>query len=240
MNPHPIPENLDKFYPPLLAQLGEISDCPPAPTGPPSPFSPGAQSSTIPDADDSMDSSVTRSDNEKRKFDQRFMNEDSDEQLSFSSGRQRDDIDDSDTKEHLLSKCPTEKESENRNAGAATSPAVGNESPAPLNLVSRPHHPPFWSPIGLFPQTMPSSAQITSSPSTMSPVFSPLYLPNIPGRGNTTCKICFKTLACQSALEIHYRSHTKERPFKCLYCDRGFTTRLTCVLRRHIDFQKRT
>ncbi|XP_018007452.1 homeotic protein spalt-major [Hyalella azteca] len=654
MNPHPIPENLDKFYPPLLAQLGEISDCPPAPTGPPSPFSPGAQSSTIPgcppelspslpptldfsigmtnpllpalkisqeksdllneckdtiksqsevyenmktespffskncsDADDSMDSSVTRSDNEKRKFDQRFMNEDSDEQLSFSSGRQRDDIDDSDTKEHLLSKCPTEKESESnkpimkrenmdvdshvgnipslqpeirpkletlhnipnfpfpglrfpfplnfpflpgfnapmfqtslpppqprpvippgvdpakdpnvynsllprpgstdsswealievkktsetmkleelvknieyklepnqcvichrvlscksalqmhyrthtgerpfkckicnhtfttkgnlkthmsvhrarphvgmlhqcpvchkkfgnslvlqqhirlhtgeptdlspeqisaaevrdmspnfqsfppnllppgvplpphhplrgfapfqfpmrypispdflrtkdrirmedkgeedeayirfksemmaldrdreqrvaedlstkirdenlqngsasprrsispspsdysdpgmrettsenssyssdRNAGAATSPAVGNESPAPLNLVSRPHHPPFWSPIGLFPQTMPSSAQITSSPSTMSPVFSPLYLPNIPGRGNTTCKICFKTLACQSALEIHYRSHTKERPFKCLYCDRGFTTR---------------
>lgn len=38
MNPHPIPENLDKLYPPLLAQLGELSDCPPAPTGPPSPF----------------------------------------------------------------------------------------------------------------------------------------------------------------------------------------------------------
>lgn len=38
MNPHPIPEHLDKLYPPLLAQLGELSDCPPAPTGPPSPF----------------------------------------------------------------------------------------------------------------------------------------------------------------------------------------------------------
>lgn len=46
-----------------------------------------------------------------------------------------------------------------------------------------------------------------------------------PGRLNTTCKICFKTFACHSALEIHYRSHTKERPFKCNLCDRGFSTK---------------
>lgn len=45
-------------------------------------------------------------------------------------------------------------------------------------------------------------------------------------RGNTTCKICFKTFACQSALEIHYRSHTKERPFKCTICDKAFTTKV--------------
>ena len=38
MNGNPIPENLDKLYPPLLAQLGELSDVPVAPTGPPSPF----------------------------------------------------------------------------------------------------------------------------------------------------------------------------------------------------------
>lgn len=31
------------------------------------------------------------------------------------------------------------------------------------------------------------------------------------GRPNTTCRICLKTFACFSALEIHYRSHTKER-----------------------------
>ncbi|XP_047116786.1 homeotic protein spalt-major-like isoform X2 [Schistocerca piceifrons] len=43
--------------------------------------------------------------------------------------------------------------------------------------------------------------------------------------GNTTCNICFKTFACNSALEIHYRSHTKERPFKCTVCDRGFSTK---------------
>ncbi|XP_059486087.1 sal-like protein 3 isoform X3 [Neocloeon triangulifer] len=46
-----------------------------------------------------------------------------------------------------------------------------------------------------------------------------------PVRGNTTCNICFKTFACNSALEIHYRSHTKERPFKCTICDRGFSTK---------------
>ncbi|KAE8739124.1 hypothetical protein FOCC_FOCC015385, partial [Frankliniella occidentalis] len=26
-------------------------------------------------------------------------------------------------------------------------------------------------------------------------------------------------------MEIHYRSHTKERPFKCTICDRGFSTK---------------
>lgn len=42
---------------------------------------------------------------------------------------------------------------------------------------------------------------------------------------NTTCNICLKTFACKSALDIHFRSHTKERPFKCDSCDRAFSTR---------------
>ncbi|KAF6031014.1 SALL1 [Bugula neritina] len=41
----------------------------------------------------------------------------------------------------------------------------------------------------------------------------------------TACDICMKTFACRSALEIHYRSHTKHRPFKCDLCDKAFTTR---------------
>ena len=46
-------------------------------------------------------------------------------------------------------------------------------------------------------------------------------------RGNTTCNLCFKVFACQSALDIHYRSHTKERPFKCPRCDKGFSTKVS-------------
>lgn len=45
-------------------------------------------------------------------------------------------------------------------------------------------------------------------------------------RGTATCQICLKTFACQSALDIHYRSHTKERPFKCSICERSFSTKV--------------
>ena len=54
-------------------------------------------------------------------------------------------------------------------------------------------------------------------------------------RGNTTCQICFKTFACNSALEIHIRSHTKERPFKCNVCDRGFSTKVSPFFNAGID-----
>ncbi|TRY61259.1 hypothetical protein TCAL_02138, partial [Tigriopus californicus] len=99
-------------------------------------------------------------------------------------------------------------------------------------------------PHGLIPQSAifanpllssaPTSAltQLTAASAAFgSPAFNPLGLPfpNIPGgvrpRGNTTCQICFKVFACHSALEIHIRSHTKERPFKCHVCDRGFSTK---------------
>ncbi|KAF7702157.1 sal-like protein 1 isoform X1 [Silurus meridionalis] len=42
---------------------------------------------------------------------------------------------------------------------------------------------------------------------------------------NNACDVCNKTFACQSALDIHYRSHTKERPFRCHACNRGFSTK---------------
>uniref|UniRef100_UPI00358EAAA8 sal-like protein 3 isoform X2 n=1 Tax=Myxine glutinosa TaxID=7769 RepID=UPI00358EAAA8 len=42
---------------------------------------------------------------------------------------------------------------------------------------------------------------------------------------NTVCNICGKAFPYQSALEIHYRSHTKERPFVCPICQRGCSTK---------------
>ncbi|XP_036431342.1 sal-like protein 1 [Colossoma macropomum] len=45
------------------------------------------------------------------------------------------------------------------------------------------------------------------------------------GPKSNACDICKKNFACQSALDIHYRSHTKERPFICTACNRGFSTK---------------
>ena len=39
------------------------------------------------------------------------------------------------------------------------------------------------------------------------------------------CAICKRILSCQSALKMHYRTHTGERPFQCRICLRAFSTK---------------
>ena len=39
------------------------------------------------------------------------------------------------------------------------------------------------------------------------------------------CVLCHRILSCKSALQMHYRIHTGERPFKCKICIRTFTTK---------------
>lgn len=39
------------------------------------------------------------------------------------------------------------------------------------------------------------------------------------------CVICKRILSCQSALKMHYRTHTGERPFQCRICTRAFSTK---------------
>ncbi|XP_072154054.1 sal-like protein 3 isoform X2 [Bemisia tabaci] len=88
-----------------------------------------------------------------------------------------------------------------------------------LDLTPRP-------PAGIFAGfnlQPPSKSSPAAMPPGLPASFSPVGFSTV--RGNTTCNICYKTFACNSALEIHYRSHTKERPFKCTVCDRGFSTK---------------
>ncbi|XP_007951502.1 sal-like protein 3 [Orycteropus afer afer] len=55
--------------------------------------------------------------------------------------------------------------------------------------------------------------------------FSLLFLSRERGKcKSTVCSLCGKPFACRSALDIHYRSHTKERPFVCSACSRGCST----------------
>ncbi|XP_036179612.1 sal-like protein 3 [Myotis myotis] len=55
--------------------------------------------------------------------------------------------------------------------------------------------------------------------------FSLLFLSRDRGKcERTMCRVCGKPFACRSALQIHHRSHTKERPFICAVCGRGCST----------------
>ncbi|CAK1603102.1 unnamed protein product [Parnassius mnemosyne] len=142
-----------------------------------------------------------------------------------------DDSDMKDRRTSPLSVCASASECEVKTITTTASlpSATGSESgrsaraspPSPsLSSLSTPPRLPQHSPLPSPPTPLAALGALGGSP------FSPLGLAFPPAvRGNTTCNICYKTFACNSALEIHYRSHTKERPFKCTVCDRGFSTK---------------
>ncbi|XP_041712539.1 sal-like protein 4 [Coregonus clupeaformis] len=99
-------------------------------------------------------------------------------------------------------------------------PDLANHLPALL-----PHSPgsmAFQSPFTGLSSGMDPSKKVKSK------------IPNMPesknGSGGDSmykhkCKYCWKTFGNDSALQIHLRSHTGERPFKCNICGNRFTTK---------------
>ncbi|KAJ0181877.1 hypothetical protein K1T71_002599 [Dendrolimus kikuchii] len=288
MNPNPIPEHLDKYHPPLLAQLspGPIPGMPPHPLqfppGGPAPFPPSLPLYRPPhhdllpprplgdkplqphplfamreEQDVPADLSKPSAPSPTRSAPEIFKSEPQDEESQRESSfedtervspkrepEENDPQQDAEQERYPSSSpyddCSMDSKYSNEDHIGRESPHVKPDPDQPENLsssesgrsarasptsptmstLSTPPGLPPYSPLPSPPTPLAALGALGGSP------FSPLGLAFPPAvRGNTTCNICYKTFACNSALEIHYRSHTKERPFKCTVCDRGFSTK---------------
>ncbi|XP_075992339.1 spalt major isoform X2 [Anticarsia gemmatalis] len=286
MNPNPVPEHLDKYHPPLLAQLspGPIPGMPPHPLqfppGAPAPFPPslplyrpphhdilpprplgdkplpphplfamreeqeapadlskpsapspcrsGPEVKSEPQDDESQrDSSFEDTDrvSPKREPEENDNAPDPEQDRYPSTSPYDDSMDSKYSNEEQIGResphvKPDPDQPENLSSSESGRSARASPPSPTMSTLSTPPRLPPHSPLPSPPTPIAALGALGGSP------FSPLGLAFPPAvRGNTTCNLCYKTFACNSALEIHYRSHTKERPFKCTVCDRGFSTK---------------
>ncbi|XP_075702412.1 sal-like protein 4 [Rhinoderma darwinii] len=94
---------------------------------------------------------------------------------------------------------------------------------------SRSSHVYIGPPPTLIKVEMPTDRFIGTtqfiSPPTLSPGISPLIAPQRRSAKQHICLTCNKNFSSASALQIHERTHTGEKPFACTICGRAFTTK---------------
>ncbi|XP_022617340.1 sal-like protein 1 [Seriola dumerili] len=134
---------------------------------------------------------------------------------------------------------PTEERSQTDNRQAAdrdqltSTVPVSDSSPNDQTSLCFKIRSNLDEPVQVWPTSTTSTLRASVAAPTDLKMFnhaadSPSLIQNLREKGtfkNTFCDICGKIFACQSALDIHYRSHTKERPFICMTCNRGFSTK---------------